>query len=105
MRNKNAACSGDDFSIREMLSSPRNFLFSSPSACGTASQKNWIQMSDGLVEMHRIGDQREIAVEVFLRSESMPEFLGTQIGLCFSRILSKDLVGCCIEVGKNAVTV
>ena len=72
---------------------PSNFLWLRPLAFRASGQIDWVQMRHGPVVVHRIWQERKIAVEVAAPDDAVPEFRSTQRLLSLPRDDSRRLGG------------
>jgi hypothetical protein len=57
------------------------------------------------VESFGIWQEGKLAVEIAAGDDAVPEFIGAEDLFGFSRILPKQISGCGVEVGQDAVTI
>ena len=84
---------------------PGEFLRFRPPALRASGQNNRVKVSHGLVEVHRIWQERKVAVEVAASDDAVPEFRSAEKLFSLSGFLPKQFSGSGIEVGQDAVTI
>jgi hypothetical protein len=88
-----------------MLCSPGDLLRLSPSAEGTASQDDRVEMRDRLEELACIRRQRQVPLEVTLPANRSPELRRPDFGFRLARRHAEDPDGRRVEIGQDPIAV
>ena len=100
-----AGAAGDDPDAGEVTGGPIDLLLFGPAAHGASGQDDGVEVRDRPVETHGVGHERQMAVEVFVVSDPVPESLGAERGLRLPWAHVEEALRRYVEVGEHAVAV